>query len=330
MTQWRFGISMSVLAATWNRSTAERSCQVAADAGCSAVELPIQLICSVKSVSLGVTKDILRRAGLLPICTLRLDAEEELGSPDARSASRGLEKIAHAVDIAAAIGSELISGVLYGPIQMANEPVTAEYRRRLIKQLQAAADIANDSGVRLAIEPVNRYESNVVNTAHDALELVVRIDRGNVGLLLDTFHMGIEEYDPVLAIASVLEAGKLFHFQIAGPGRGTLTPTVVASSSLRVLSMYNYDGCISFETFSAQMPDPTISYRVANWRAPWTSGEEVIRGAMKTLAEMVRELGKGRPDLPHSGHAEAVPALKDRHDNAAWNEPSAATSCHLD
>jgi len=82
-------------------------------------------------------------------------------------------------------------------------PIPATERPALVRRLAAAlrpvAEHAEASGVRLAIEPLNRYETSVLNTVAQALEVVEAVDSPACGLLLDTYHMNIEERDPAAA-----------------------------------------------------------------------------------------------------------------------------------
>jgi sugar phosphate isomerase/epimerase len=116
----------------------------------------------------------------------------------------------------------------------------------LLDCLQECARAAMEEGVRLAIEPINRYETDLVNTVDEGLELIRQVDVSSLGLLLDTFHMNIEEPD---IEESILRAGKhLFHFHLADsnrrhPGAGHLDFTSICN----VLKSTGYTGWVSGE-----------------------------------------------------------------------------------
>ena len=103
-------------------------------------------------------------------------------------------------------------------------------------------------GVRLALEPLNRYESDIVNNAEEGLALVEEVGHKSLGLLLDTFHMNIEEAQYDTAIRSAARAGRLFHIHLGdsnrlAPGQGHLDfPTILAS-----LRAVDYRGYLSAE-----------------------------------------------------------------------------------
>lgn len=89
---------------------------------------------------------------------------------------------------------------------------------RLVESLRPLADYAGQRGVRLAVEPLNRFETSLINTAEQAIEVVDRVGSPALGVLLDTFHMNIEERDPATAIRGC--AGRLTHLHACGCDRG--------------------------------------------------------------------------------------------------------------
>ncbi|MCJ7583285.1 MAG: sugar phosphate isomerase/epimerase, partial [Anaerolineales bacterium] len=106
--------------------------------------------------------------------------------------------------------------------------------------------VAHPNGIRLALEPINRYETMLVNTAAQGLELIERVGADNLGLLLDTFHMNIEE--PVIEESIRLCGDRIFHFHVADsnrwvPGAGHLD----FKSILRTLNAAGYSGWVSGE-----------------------------------------------------------------------------------
>ena len=112
---------------------------------------------------------------------------------------------------------------------------------------------AYNENVKLAIEPINRYETDIVNTVKSGLDLIEKIDRKNIGLLLDTFHMNIEE--PSITESIKIARSSLFHFHIADsnrwhPGAGHINFREVVES----LDAVGYDNYISAEIMP--MPDP--------------------------------------------------------------------------
>jgi sugar phosphate isomerase/epimerase len=116
----------------------------------------------------------------------------------------------------------------------------------LIEALQECSDASQSDGIRLALEPINRYETTLINNVAQGLDLIERVGAHNFGLLLDTFHMNIEE--PVIE-ESIRRCGKhIFHFHVADsnrwyPGAGHLN----FQTLLEALSSTDYSGWVSGE-----------------------------------------------------------------------------------
>ncbi len=121
-----------------------------------------------------------------------------------------------------------------------------------VKGLAEMSRVAKNHGVTIALEPINRYRTSVVNTVEQALKMVSDIGSPNVGILFDTYQAGIEEDDILDALGRVCKAGKLVHFHACGsnraaPGRGHLPWLEL----VKILKQYNYGGNITIESFPA-------------------------------------------------------------------------------
>jgi sugar phosphate isomerase/epimerase len=116
----------------------------------------------------------------------------------------------------------------------------------LAEALVECCAAARPLGVKLALEPINRYETSMINNVTDGLELISRVKADNLGLLLDTFHMNIEEADIPESIRACGE--RIFHFHVADsnrmyPGGGHLDFKAILST----LEATGYEGYISGE-----------------------------------------------------------------------------------
>ena len=141
-------------------------------------------------------------------------------SPERRSA--GVAYLKTCIDIAAAVGSPHIAGPMFSATGKARLLPDAEREQQRVwaaESLREVADYAAARGVTLAIEPLNRFETDLVNTVEQGLDLCTRIDRDNVGLLLDTFHMNIEEKSIADGIRSA--GDRVFHMHMCENDRGT-------------------------------------------------------------------------------------------------------------
>jgi sugar phosphate isomerase/epimerase len=164
--------------------------------------------------------------------------------PDSEIRKAAIERVKNHILVAARFGAIIIIGLIRGIVKPG---VTVEQADdMLMDALVQCCTAAQTNGIRLAIEPINRYETTLLNTVSQGLDLIEKIGLDNFGLLLDTFHMNIEE--PNME-ASILSSGnRIFHFHVADsnrhhPGAGHLD----FKSILGTLRKTGYRGWISGE-----------------------------------------------------------------------------------
>jgi sugar phosphate isomerase/epimerase len=149
-----------------------------------------------------------------------------------------MERLASHCRLASRIGCPLvIVGLIRG---------RSGKQHNLVECLRQVCTLAEEVGVRLVIEPINRYETELVNTAEAAMELIDQVGVANLGLLLDTFHMNIEESNPAASLIKCKE--RLWHVHFAdsnrlSPGAGHIDFAQVAG----ILQALKYGGYISAE-----------------------------------------------------------------------------------
>lgn len=139
---------------------------------------------------------------------------------------------------------------------------------RLGEILQEAAGIAGDRGVRLAIEPLNRYENDLIQNAAQGLAFLSQVNHPALGLLLDTFHVNIEEASWTEPFVRVFEAGKLFHVHLGDnnrlpPGKGLIDFPAI----LRTLMSLGYQGFLSAELLALPDADSAAADTLTYMRA---------------------------------------------------------------
>jgi sugar phosphate isomerase/epimerase len=164
--------------------------------------------------------------------------------PDPAIRHAAIERIKSHVPVAARFKAVIIVGLVRGTVKPGVE--SAQAMDWLIKALRECSDAARPHGIRLALEPINRYETTLINTAAQGLELIERVGADNFGLLLDTFHMNIEEPNIEDSIKQTGE--RIFHFHVADsnrwyPGAGHLD----FKSVLKALFATGYAGFVSGE-----------------------------------------------------------------------------------
>lgn len=212
-------------------------------------------------------------AGLGVVLAARINLERNLSSYDPKAHRNGIEYLKYAADSAKALGATIVGGPLTGnPLVFAGrapKPVDEDERlarkARCVAGLKEAGDYAAERGVTLAVEPLNRFESDVLCTTQQAIELLDAVDHPAVQLMLDTFHMHMEEAN--LAEAIRLGGARLVHFQAnenhrGFPGTGSTDWVEV----FRALNEIGYRGPVSLEPFRRN--DDRFGVPFAQWRPP--------------------------------------------------------------
>lgn len=141
-------------------------------------------------------RDALERTGLGCVVVGFCTADRDLSSDDEEVRRAGVEYAKRCVDLAVTAGAPLVAGPLHqavGKARFVEREVRSAELERAVAGLAEVADHAGERGVSLAIEPLNRWESDMLNTVEQGLDLCDAVGRQNVGLLLDTFHQNIEE-----------------------------------------------------------------------------------------------------------------------------------------
>lgn len=193
------------------------------------------------------------------------------------------------VDQAAIMGCPRLIGPIYSVVGKADavEPAQQKVEFALVvKNLKELAAYAAAKGITLCIEPLNRFETDFLNTTDKGLALIKAVGAKNVVLHLDTFHMNIEEKNQA---AAILKAGKLLgHFHACGSDRGTpggdhidWKPIVAA------LKKINYQGDVVIESFTTDVK--VIARAAAIWRKIEPKRDDI---AVKGLANLKRFFGK--------------------------------------
>jgi D-psicose/D-tagatose/L-ribulose 3-epimerase len=168
------------------------------------------------------------------------------------------------IKTAAEMGGKLIAGPLYAPVgYLPGRRRTPEEWRRAVECFQALGPVLEDSGVALAIEPLNRYETYFLNTAADAARLCKEINHPSIGILFDTYHANIEEKHVSDAI---LQAGPyLHHFHACENDRGTPgSGHVPWPAVFESLHKVKYDRWLTIESFGFSLG--ALSAAASIWR----------------------------------------------------------------
>ena len=210
-------------------------------------------------------------------------------SPQAEVRARGTDFLKRCVDRTAELGANLICGPLYAGLGvMTGKRRTEEEWKRAVDHLQAAADHAQQLGVMLCIEPLNRFETYFLNTQKDAARLVQAVGATNVKVHFDTFHANIEERHPVESLRAI--AKELGHVHISENDRGIPgTGHNDWRGILSALQDVGYDGWLTIESFA--QPEPDLAAAAAIWRDLAPSGDELALQGLQFIKGLSQQLG---------------------------------------
>ena len=266
-------------------------------AGCDFVEL---LVPEPGELDLAETRAALADHGLGVVLAARVNLSRDLASPDDDAHAAGIRYLEFCAQRAEALGATLVGGPLYGaPLVFAGRapaPVTEADRARkidkVVKGLATAAARARELGVRFCIEPLNRFETDVANTTEHALALAEAVASPNVGVMLDTFHMNME--DPSIPDAIRRAGAKLFHFQANENHRGFVgSGHIDWPEACRALAAIGYAGLITLEPFLRDAGPPGTP--LAQWRAPHRSEDEALAASIDVLRGALRFAARTAP-----------------------------------
>jgi len=181
------------------------------------------------------------------------------------------------IDIAAGLDAKVVVGPMYsavGRTRMA-EPAERKAQRTLAADsIREVARYAAPKGISLGVEPLNRFETDLVNTVDQGIGLLDEIGEKNVGLLLDTFHMNIEEKDLPKAIRRA--AGRITEFHACSSDRGTPGEDHVDWPGIvKALAESGFDGPVVIEAFTPKIKE--IARAVSIWR-PLAESEDALAG----------------------------------------------------
>lgn len=187
------------------------------------------------------------------------------------------------IDMAAALGSPYVAGPMYaavGRTRLADRDEKERQMRFAVENMKRLADYASGRGVKLAIEPLNRFETDFINTVEQGLYFLDKIGYNNVGFLLDTFHMNIEEKSIPDAIRSA--RGRIFDFHACANDRGTPGEDHFNWEEIRgALKETGYEGPVVIESFTPGIRE--IAKAVSLWRQLAESPDCLARNGLRFL-----------------------------------------------
>jgi D-psicose/D-tagatose/L-ribulose 3-epimerase len=231
-------------------------------------------------------RERLKDAGLECCVCSFIPADRDIACSDAEMRHRGVEYMKSLVATTAALGGSILCGPLYAELFRARHLPPTQRRQEWewsVAGLKEVATAAESEGVTIALEYLNRFETDLINLAEQAVRLVKDIGSSAIGVHLDTFHMSIEEKDQGKAIRTT---GKyLKHFHACENDRGTPGSGQVRWNAVRdALRDIGYDGYVVIEGFNPDVVDLANGARI--WRPMASTPDDLARDGLKFLTSL--------------------------------------------
>lgn len=254
------------------------------DWGYDVVELPVFDFAAVDPAPV---RRALAASGLALTVTSAMPARWSMVSEDAGTRARTRMWLQAAIEKVAAMGGSILAGPMYLPVgELPGRHSNSSEWSWAVEEYRSLASAIAGGGVRLALEPLNRFETYFLNTACDAGRLCDEIASESIGVLFDTFHANIEEEDVIGALGTL--GRHLIHVHLSENNRGVPGSGHVPFQEVaRYLRNVGYSGYAVVESFASTIPE--LARATAMWRDYAESPDAFACSSMVNLRPLFRE-----------------------------------------
>jgi D-psicose/D-tagatose/L-ribulose 3-epimerase len=280
----KFGINGWVWTSPVDTEQVERLAPQIKQLGYDLLEIPLE---TIGDVDYARGAEILADNGLSVSTCAAMGPDRDLIHEDDAIRANGRQYIMRGIDATHALGATNFVGPIYSAVGRTWQQ-SAEERARdldtLVATLRELAVYASHRNVVLCIEPLNRFETSFVNLADQANEIVDRVDHPNLRVMLDTFHMNVEEKNLGDAIRKT--GKRLAHFHACENDRGAPGSGHVPWHSVaQALKDIRYDGPVVIESFTPKVK--SIARAAAIWREFEASPDALAENGGKFLRQLL-------------------------------------------
>jgi len=280
----RFGVNTWVWASPLTTGELAELAPLVAKMGFDWIEVPLE---SLDDLDCSKAAYIIRDNGLGVSTCAAMGPDRDLIHPDMAIQENGMNYIRQCIDATHTIGGTNLVGPIYSAVGRVWQQTSEERAKdvdTLVKNLSTLAAYAGDQGVVLCIEPLNRFETSFINIAAQAIEVIDRINHSACKIMLDTFHMNIEEKSLGAAIRAT--GSRLAHVHTCendrgAPGSGNVTWNEFAEA----LRDIHYDGPLVIESFTSKVK--SIARAAAIWRSFEPSQDALAENGLKFLKNLM-------------------------------------------
>ena len=276
-----YGGHALVWSGDWTPEGARKAISGAARAGYGYIEIALL---DPWKVDVALTKDLLQEFNLRAHASLGLSSTTDVTSTDKSIISKGDELLRKATDVLDGIGGKELCGVIYCALGKYPGPASKQNMNNSIAAMQRLADYAAEKDININLEVVNRYETNIINTGLEGLAFLDEVNRPNAYLHLDTYHMNIEEDGMEKSVLAAKD--RLGYVHIGESHRGYLgTGNVDFDAFFNALKKINFQGPITFESFSSEVVDKNLSNTLCVWRNLWENSDDLAQKALEFMKQ---------------------------------------------
>lgn len=276
------GLHTFAIAPVWNIALIEAEMERIHRHGVSLLEIPLL---RPQEIDIDATLAFRQRHGIEVVCSLGLpgwadvvDRPEEV-----------LAFLKPAFEVSRSVGSASLAGVTYGTIGRTTGAAPTEREiGGMCRFLERAAKDAAAHGLKLGIEPCNRYETHLINRGSDAVAVIERVGADNIFIHLDTYHMNLEEESFQAGFAAAAPYLSYVHVSEANrgvPGRGLIN----WDAAFEALANIGYAGPLTLE--SMNHVDKDIASGLAIWRPVAENPDDVIDVGLPFLKQRAEKAG---------------------------------------
>ncbi|WP_144604039.1 sugar phosphate isomerase/epimerase family protein [Algoriphagus algorifonticola] len=281
----KFGVSTWLWTSPFNKETVSLFPKIK-NYGYDAVEIPVE---DPELVDLAVVKKALEDNGLSAIICGAFGPSRDFTHDDPAFHDTCFKYMDQCFEIASELGAKFVAGPMYSAVGKARL-VSPEQKKiewdRAVQNLGKVCGKARNHGLDIAIETLNRFETDLINTAEELAQLIQDINEKEAKALLDGFHISIEEPDIEKAIQKV--GDKLIHVQVSENYRGTPgTGQTNWVAWKRGLESINYQGTISIESFTPKVKE--LAGAVCIWKPLVPSQDGFAKEGLEFLKKWASE-----------------------------------------
>jgi D-psicose/D-tagatose/L-ribulose 3-epimerase len=276
----RFGVNAWVWTSPVDNAALRDLAPKVAKMGFDWIEIPLE---SLGDLEYAEAAGQLRDLGLGVSACAAMGPDRDLVHPDEGIRRNGAAYIRGAIEATRQLGGANLVGPIYsavGRTWQASPEERAKDTDLLVEQLRVLSRHAEDHGVVLCIEPLNRFETSFINLASQAIEVVDRVGSPACQVMLDTFHMNIEE----TSIGDAIRAAgpRLRHVHACGNDRGAPGSDHIPWGDVaQALSDISYDGPVVIESFTAKVK--SIARAAAIWRSLAPTQDAIAEDGLRFL-----------------------------------------------